>query len=74
MFWFEQLASYSDSSQDKVYTLWKVAFYFSQVTEYVYESEMEEAYRASLFKSFSKTLEDGFFPLVIVDAIHSRVS
>ena len=35
---------------------------------------MEEAYRASLFKSFVKTLEDGFFPVVIVDAIHDKVS
>jgi len=35
---------------------------------------MEEAYRSSLFKSFTKTLEDGFFPVVIVDAIHDKVS
>ena len=48
-------------------------FFFLQVTEYVYEEEMEEAYRASLFKSFTKTLEDGFFPVVIVDAIHDKV-
>ncbi|CAH3119091.1 unnamed protein product [Porites lobata] len=34
---------------------------------------MEEAYRSSLFKSFTKTLEDGFFPVVIVDAIHDKV-
>ncbi|XP_078344222.1 uncharacterized protein LOC144629860 isoform X2 [Oculina patagonica] len=44
-----------------------------KVTEYVYEEEMEEAYRTSLFKSFTKTLEDGFFPVVIVDAIHDKV-
>jgi len=44
-----------------------------KVTEYVYEQEMEEAYRSSLFKSFTKTLEDGFFPVVIVDAIHDKV-
>ena len=43
------------------------------MTEYVYEEEMEEAYRSSLFKSFTKTLEDGFFPVVIVDAIHDKV-
>lgn len=48
-------------------------FFLLQVTEYVYEEEMEEAYRASLFKSFTKTLEDGFFPVVIVDAIHDKV-
>lgn len=34
---------------------------------------MEDAYRTSLFKSFTKTLEDGFFPVVIVDAIHDKV-
>ena len=39
----------------------------------MFEEEMEEAYRASLFKSFTKTLEDGFFPVVIVDAIHDKV-
>jgi len=49
------------------------SLFFLQVTEYVYEEEMEEAYRASLFKSFTKTLEDGFFPVVIVDAIHDKV-
>lgn len=53
--------------------LTRYIFFFLQVTEYVYEEEMEEAYRASLFKSFTKTLEDGFFPVVIVDAIHDKV-
>ena len=43
------------------------------MTEYVYEEEMEEAYRASLFKSFMKTLENGFFNMIIVDAIHDKV-
>lgn len=56
-----------------VLNLCKSFLFFLQVTEYVYEEEMEEAYRASLFKSFTKTLEDGFFPVVIVDAIHDKV-
>ena len=35
---------------------------------------MEEPYRASLLKAFNKTLTDGFFPMVIVDAINNKVS
>lgn len=45
----------------------------TQVMEYEYEPEMEEAYRGSLFKTFKKTVEDGFFPFIIVDAINDRV-
>jgi len=40
--------------------------------EYVYEKEVEEHYRASLLKAFNKTLNDGFFPMVIVDAINNK--
>jgi YLP motif-containing protein 1 len=40
--------------------------------EYVYEKEMEPAYRASLLKTFNKTLDEGFFNMVIVDAINNR--
>lgn len=43
------------------------------VQEYEYDGEMESAYRNSLFKSFIKTLDEGFFPLVIVDAVHEKV-
>jgi len=35
---------------------------------------MEEAYRSSLLKAFNKTLTDGFFPMVIVDAINNKVT
>jgi len=28
---------------------------------------------ASMFKVFTKTLEDGFFPVVLVDAINNKV-
>ena len=34
---------------------------------------MVEAYRSSLLKAFNKTLADGFFPMVIVDAINDKV-
>ena len=34
---------------------------------------MEEPYRTSLLKAFNKTLSDGFFPMVIVDAINNKV-
>ncbi|XP_022243583.1 YLP motif-containing protein 1-like isoform X2 [Limulus polyphemus] len=41
--------------------------------EYDYEPEMEEAYSLSLLKSFKKTVDDRFFPVIIVDAVNSRV-
>uniref|UniRef100_H3BHW8 YLP motif-containing protein 1 n=1 Tax=Latimeria chalumnae TaxID=7897 RepID=H3BHW8_LATCH len=44
-----------------------------KVLEYEYEPEMEETYRNSMFKSFRKTLDDGFFPFIILDAINDRV-
>jgi hypothetical protein len=44
-----------------------------QATEYVYEAELEESYRKSLFKSFNKTLDDGFFPMVILDCVNDKV-
>ena len=34
---------------------------------------MEESYRKSLFKSFNKTLDDGFFPMVILDCVNDKV-
>lgn len=41
--------------------------------EYVYEEEMEPAYRVSLLKSFNKTLDNGYFPMVIIDAVNDKV-
>lgn len=35
---------------------------------------MEDAYRQSLFKSFKKTVDDGFFPFIIVDATNEKVT
>lgn len=47
---------------------------FIQVTEYEYDAPMEEHYRASLFKSFNKTLDDGYFPVIVIDAINYKVA
>ena len=44
-----------------------------QVLEYEYEPEMEDTYRSSLLKTFKKTLDDGFFPFIIMDTINDRV-
>ncbi len=45
-----------------------------KVEEYEFDPEMEPSYRNSLFKSFNTTLEKGFFPMVIVDAVHEKVN
>ncbi|CAJ0949364.1 unnamed protein product [Ranitomeya imitator] len=44
-----------------------------KVMEYEYEPEMEDTYRCGMLKSFKKTLDDGFFPFIILDSIHDRV-
>ncbi len=44
-----------------------------KVEEYEYDESMEQAFRKSLFKTFNKTLEEGFFPMVIVDAVNHKV-
>lgn len=46
---------------------------FLQVMEYEYEPEMEDTYRSGMLKTFKKTLDDGFFPFIILDSIHDRV-
>ncbi|XP_056619828.1 YLP motif-containing protein 1 isoform X3 [Triplophysa dalaica] len=43
-----------------------------KVLEYEYEPEMEDTYRSSMLKTFKKTLDDGFFPFIILDAINDR--
>ncbi|GFO17041.1 ylp motif-containing protein 1 [Plakobranchus ocellatus] len=44
-----------------------------KVLEYEYEQALENAYRQSLLKSFKKTVDDGFFPFIIVDATNEKV-
>lgn len=44
-----------------------------QALEYEYEPEMEDTYRNSMLKTFKKTLDDGFFPFIILDAINEKV-
>ncbi|XP_073711600.1 uncharacterized protein ylpm1 isoform X1 [Misgurnus anguillicaudatus] len=45
----------------------------TKVLEYEYEPEMEDTYRSSMLKTFKKTLDDGFFPFIILDAINDKV-
>lgn len=45
----------------------------NKVLEYEYEPEMEDTYRNSMLKTFKKTLDDGFFPFIILDAINDKV-
>ncbi|KAK2864433.1 hypothetical protein Q7C36_003587 [Tachysurus vachellii] len=45
----------------------------TKVLEYEYEPEMEDTYRNSMLKTFRKTLDDGFFPFIILDAINDKV-
>ncbi|XP_066533489.1 YLP motif-containing protein 1 isoform X2 [Hoplias malabaricus] len=45
----------------------------TKVLEYEYEPEMEDTYRSSMLKTFKKTLDDGFFPFIIIDAINDKV-
>ena len=44
-----------------------------KIEEYEYDEAMEGSYRSSLFKMFNKTLSDGFFPLIVVDATNHKV-
>ncbi|XP_063296066.1 YLP motif-containing protein 1 [Pelobates fuscus] len=44
-----------------------------KVMEYEYEAEMEDTYRNSMLKTFKKTLDDGFFPFIILDSVNDRV-
>ncbi|XP_068199244.1 YLP motif-containing protein 1 isoform X2 [Antennarius striatus] len=45
----------------------------TKVLEYEYEPGMEDTYRSSMLKTFKKTLDDGFFPFIILDTINDRV-
>lgn len=33
---------------------------------------MESSYRKNMYKSFKKTIDDGFFPFIIVDAVNEK--
>lgn len=45
-----------------------------QVMEYEYEAGMERSYQESLTKAFKKTISDGYFSFVIVDAINDKIA
>lgn len=40
---------------------------------YEYEYEMESCYRASLLKTYKKTIDDRLFPFIIIDAINELI-
>jgi YLP motif-containing protein 1 len=42
--------------------------------EYEYEAAMEKHYRSSLLKAFRKTVNDGYFPFIIVDCVNHQVN
>lgn len=46
----------------------------TKVMEYEYEAAMEKTYHDSLVKAFKKTISDGYFSFLIVDAINDKVS
>ncbi|XP_069691442.1 YLP motif-containing protein 1-like isoform X2 [Periplaneta americana] len=45
----------------------------TKVMEYEYEAAMEKHYRSSLLKAFRKTVNDGYFPFIIVDCVNHQV-
>ncbi|KAJ9600750.1 hypothetical protein L9F63_001105, partial [Diploptera punctata] len=45
----------------------------TKVMEYEYEAAMEKHYRNSLLKAFRKTVNDGYFPFIIVDCVNHQV-
>lgn len=38
-----------------------------------YNEKLEECYRQSMLKSFIKTLADGFFPVIVLEAVNNKV-
>lgn len=40
---------------------------------YEYEEGMEDQYRQSLAKTFRKTIQDGYFPFIILDCINNKL-
>ena len=43
------------------------------VEEYEYDKSLEPLYQTSMLKQFNKTLTDGYFAMIIVDAINNKV-
>ena len=40
---------------------------------YRFDQDCIDTHRASLLKTYNKTLEEGFFPMVVVDAPNTKV-
>lgn len=47
-----------------------------KIKEYVYEyeSDMESCYRASLLKTYKKTVDDRLYPFIIIDAVNELIA
>jgi YLP motif-containing protein 1 len=45
-----------------------------KMEEYEYDPDLEPAYMSSMLKQFNKTLSEGYFPMVIVDAVNSKIT
>ena len=43
------------------------------VEEYEYDKSLDPLYQTSMLKQFNKTLTDGYFAMIIVDAINNKV-
>ncbi len=43
------------------------------VEEYEYDEAMEPSYMESMYRQFNKTLEEGFFNMILVDSVNHRV-
>ena len=47
-------------------------FFIYRHFQYEYDKELEDSFRSSLFKSFKKQIDDGYFTFVIVDGINNK--
>ena len=58
-----------------VYAKWCMCYllHWCGVQETRYDEKLEEYYRQSMLKSFVKTLADGFFPVIVVEAVNNKV-
>ncbi|XP_019851537.1 PREDICTED: YLP motif-containing protein 1-like [Amphimedon queenslandica] len=45
-----------------------------KVEEYEYDVALETSYMASMFKLFNRTLSEGYFSMILVDAVNSKIS
>ena len=44
-----------------------------KIEEYEYDESLEPSYMSSMLKLFNKTLSDGYFSMILVDSVSSKV-